>query len=232
MTLYQNNFLTRNIAISCQTGGIVKQYSIFSDGVGFEVYSKDVNLSIAKAKVRLNIFSDSQTAMKSLDSVFLNSKTIIKCCRYLNEIFEKFKIHLILVPGQGAVVQMSIQCQGQPCKFQDILNLLVSLQHPINLYCGNKAINDTNNRWSLIWNCEHVRNTFPSICYAFLYWKLREEVPVLIDIVELVTETFAGSVKEFVLTSLSPPEALTAVGSLSIPMWSIESSITVISTSS
>ena len=45
------------------------------------------------------LFSDSQSALKALDSCVYNSKTIRECRRSLNEMAKYYKIILISVPG-------------------------------------------------------------------------------------------------------------------------------------
>ena len=47
----------------------------------------------------INLFSDSQAALKALDSYVDNSKTIIQCRRSLNEMAKHYKITLIRVSG-------------------------------------------------------------------------------------------------------------------------------------
>ena len=47
----------------------------------------------------IDIFSDSQAAIKSLGSTTFNSKIAISCRRSLNEMAEQFNINLIWVPG-------------------------------------------------------------------------------------------------------------------------------------
>jgi len=45
------------------------------------------------------IFSDSQAAVRALDSYTTNSKTISECRKYLNEMATHLRINLIWVPG-------------------------------------------------------------------------------------------------------------------------------------
>ena len=41
------------------------------------------------------LFSDSQAALRALDSSFTNSKTIAECRKFLNEMATHYRIHLI-----------------------------------------------------------------------------------------------------------------------------------------
>ena len=52
----------------------------------------------------INLFSDSQAALKALDWCVDNSKTIMECRRSLNEMAKHYKITLIWVPGNQDIV--------------------------------------------------------------------------------------------------------------------------------
>ena len=163
--------------------------------VGFGVYSKDLGLSIARrlpdhcsvyqaemmaikevaewlrhnilTKIGINIFSDSQAAIKSLESIFLNSKTALSCRKSLNEMAEQFKIHLIWVPGHRDI-------PGN-CKADELARLGTTLQIPgslesvgmplasCKLILRNRSIETTNQRWARLGKCEHSRNIWPKL---------------------------------------------------------------------
>ena len=118
-------------------------------------------------KIRVNIFSDSQAAIKSLDSVFLNSKTALNCRRSLNEMAEQFDIHLIWVPGHRNIPGNS--------KADELARLGTTLQTPgylesvgmplesCKFILRQKTIAAADNRWASIRNCIHSRNMWPTL---------------------------------------------------------------------
>ena len=67
------------------------------------------------------LFSDSQAALKTLNSCRVNSETIMECRRSLNEIEKHYKIKLHWVPGHQTlrltVSQRNWLEKGQPSKF-------------------------------------------------------------------------------------------------------------------
>ena len=66
----------------------------------------------------IKLFSDSQAALKALDSCVDNSKTIMECRRSLNEIPKHCKITRIWVPGQQDITALQTNWLGkeQPSK--------------------------------------------------------------------------------------------------------------------
>ena len=52
---------------------------------------------------RVSILSDSQSAIKTLSSNVTNSKTVYGCRRYINEIAERYDIHIVWVPGHSGI---------------------------------------------------------------------------------------------------------------------------------
>jgi ribonuclease HI len=150
------------------------------DRVGFGVFSQDLGIKLAfrlpdhcsvyQAEVlaikevadwlgrnvlstnAVNIYSDSQAAVKSLGSMFLNTITAQNCRASLNEMAKQFKIRLIWVPGHRNIL-------GN-CRADQLARLGTTLQVPARLECvgvplatckleiGLKAVNETNKEWA------------------------------------------------------------------------------------
>ena len=181
------------------TSGSRQYIDFYTDGsklnnqVGLGVFSKDLNLNIARrlpdhcsvfqaeilaikevaewlrynvlTKVGINIFCDSQAAIKSLDSVFLNSTSALSCRRSLNEMAQQFDIHRIWVPGHRNI-------PGN-CKADELARLGTTLRTPTNqvpvgmplatckLILRDRAIAIAQDRWVSVQGCVHSRQIWP-----------------------------------------------------------------------
>ena len=137
--------------------------SKLGDRVGLGVFSGELGLSIARrlpdhcsvfqaeilairaavdwlrynvlTKVGVNIYSDSQAAIKSLSNVFLTSRSALDCRRSLNEMAEQFKIHLIWMPGHRDI-------PGN-CRADELARLGTTL------HVKRRAFSTAKDRWSM-----------------------------------------------------------------------------------
>ena len=93
-----------------------------SDGYQAEVTSIQeamMHIELIKFSTRdINLFSDSQAALESLYSHVDNSKTIVECHIYLNEMAKHYKITHIWVPGhqdmEGNCIADELAAIGMP----------------------------------------------------------------------------------------------------------------------
>lgn len=118
-------------------------------------------------KVGINIFSDSQAAIKSLESVFLNSTSALNCRKSLNEMAQQFDIHLIWVPGHRDI-------PGN-CRADELARLGSTLRVPARLesvgmplatcklFLREKADREANDRWTQGRDCVHARQMWPRL---------------------------------------------------------------------
>lgn len=163
--------------------------------VGFGVYSEELGLSLARrlpdhcsvyqaemlaikevadwlscnvlSTTAVNIYSDSQAAVKSLKSMFLKTRSALNCRTSLNEMAKQFDIRLIWVPGHRDI-------PGN-CKADELARLGTTLQVPTELECVGMPLEtcklnlricsatETNQRWAHGWTCETTRQIWPSL---------------------------------------------------------------------
>lgn len=115
----------------------------------------------------VNIFSDSQAAVKSMGSMFLNTITAQNCRASLNEMAKQFKIRLIWVPGHRDI-------PGN-CRADELARLGTTLQVPARLECVGTplstcklklrldAVKETNEKWARIPTCRVTRMVWPCL---------------------------------------------------------------------
>jgi ribonuclease HI len=192
--------------------------SKLSDQVGFGVFSQELGLklsfrlpdhcSVYQAEVLaikevadwlgrnvlstnvVNIFSDSQAAVKSMGSMFLNTITAQNCRASLNEMAKQFKIRLIWVPGHSDI-------PGN-CRADQLARLGTTLQVPARLECVGtplatcklplklEAVNKTNIEWARIPTCRITRMVWPCLDLSrtrALLSLSRKDVSVVVSVI-------------------------------------------------
>ena len=113
--------------------------------------------------IHLQVFSDSQAALKALDSCVDNSKTIMECDRSLNEMAKHYKITLIWVPGhqniEGNCITDELARKGTTI---EILQEKDTIGMPIatcRLFIKQKTLRQAELRWKNAPSCEFFKQT-------------------------------------------------------------------------
>jgi len=109
------------------------------------------------------IFSDSQAALRALDSYTTNSKTISECRKSLNEMATHLRTNLIWVSGhqniEGNCIADELARQGTT----DILRDKDTLSKATcKLHLRQRLYTLSNNRWNSISTCHNSRLTWPN----------------------------------------------------------------------
>jgi len=101
------------------------------------------------------IFTDSQAALRALDSYTANSKTISECRKSLNEMATNLKINLIWVPGhkniEGNCIADELSRQGTTADMATR-----------KLHLRQRLYTLSNKRWNTISTCHNSRLTWPN----------------------------------------------------------------------
>jgi ribonuclease HI len=115
----------------------------------------------------IGIFTDSQAAIKVLQSGFLTSKVALNCLSSLNEMAEQFNIQFTLVSGHfnitGNVRADGLARKGTSCR---ILLSKADTGAPLSTckqILKEEAYNITNERWSKHNACVITRQIWPSL---------------------------------------------------------------------
>jgi len=103
------------------------------------------------------IFSDSQAALRALDSYTTNSKTISEYRKSLNEMVTHLRINLIWLPGHRNIESNCIADElARQVTTADILRDKDTVGMPM------ATCTLSNNRWNSISTCHNSRLTWPN----------------------------------------------------------------------
>jgi len=109
------------------------------------------------------IFSDSQAALRALDSYTTNSKTISECRKSLNEMATHLRINLIWVPGhrnfEGNCIADKLARQGTTADFLRDKDTVGMPMATCKLHLRQRLYTLSNNRWNLISTCHNSKRT-------------------------------------------------------------------------
>ncbi|XP_044248539.1 uncharacterized protein [Drosophila takahashii] len=146
------NIYTDGSKLNLQTGG-----GVFSPEL-------DIKVSFRLPEYYIFIFSDSQAALRALDSYSTNSLTISECRKSLNEMATHLRISLIWVPGhrniEGNCIADELARQGTTT---DILRDKDTVGMPIatcKLLLKQRLYTLSNNHWNTISTCHTSRLTW------------------------------------------------------------------------
>jgi len=124
------------------------------------------HLDTSEHHIDIFIFSDSQAALRALDSYTTNSKTISECRKSLNEMATDLRINLIWVPRhrkiEGNCIADELARQGTTA---DVLREKDTVSMPMatcKLHLIQRLYTLSNNRWNTISTCHNSRLTWPN----------------------------------------------------------------------
>jgi len=114
----------------------------------------------------INIFSDSQAAIKSLGSTSFNSKIAIECRRSLDEMAEQFNINLIWVPGhtdvEGNCIADDLAREGTTIQILPEKERIGIPLATCKLNIKNVFFKAANQRWTAETTAAHTRKIWPT----------------------------------------------------------------------
>lgn len=111
------------------------------------------------------IFSDSQAALKSLESTRHSSKTIVQCHQLLEKVSQYFNITLVWVPGhrdiEGNCVADELAREGTKMELYSHNQAIPMPIATCKLHIDRQTLSAANARWEQMATCSISRQTWP-----------------------------------------------------------------------
>ena len=139
----------------------------------------------------INIFSDSQAAIKSLSSMTFNSKIAIDCRRSLDEMAEQFNINLIWVPGhtdvKGNCIADDLARKGTTVQILPDKERIGIPLATCKLNIKNSFLKAANDRWVAETTAVHTRQLWPTWQVKDSSWVLKLKRPIISQFIGAIT---------------------------------------------